>query len=60
MVLPSSPKRPVRGGGKGNRPKRVTALFFRSASGSEPVRNALRELTKDERQEVARDVRTAD
>jgi phage-related protein len=37
-------------------PRRLDAVFFRSASGSEPVREWLRGLPKDERRAIGEDI----
>jgi phage-related protein len=38
--------------------KRVNARFFRNESGSEPVRDWLQELTKDDRKRIGTDIAT--
>jgi hypothetical protein len=37
-------------------PRRLDAVFFRSASGSEPVREWLKGLLKDERKAIGEDI----
>src|SRR5437667_5198862 len=37
-------------------PRRLDAVFFRSASGSEPVREWLKSLSKDERKAIGEDI----
>jgi phage-related protein len=41
-------------------PKKVTARFYRSASGAEPVRDWLLELAKEERKEIGKDIATVE
>ena len=40
--------------------RRITAEFYRSEAGNEPVREWLKTLTKDERQTIAKDIRRAE
>jgi phage-related protein len=44
---------------EGNEPRKIPLIFFRTAAGSEPVRDWLRQLPQEERQAIGRDLMRA-
>jgi phage-related protein len=54
-------KRPVATPGKRELPqKRISAIFYRSEAGGEPVRDWLKSLRKEERKLIGQDIRTVE